>query len=123
MRYVAIDFTGADRTGVACAGCGAPTAMICDECLQASARHWWGAVQRTPEPASVSGGWCRLCHVGGATWCAICWPGAVVALRDDLGHPRASRPCMACCGEGLLPALHARKRLCRDCSGTGRVPA
>ena len=37
MKSAMIDVTGADRTGVPCAGCGAPTAMICDGCRQASA--------------------------------------------------------------------------------------
>ena len=37
MKSTMIDVTGADRTGVPCVACGAPTAMICDGCREAYA--------------------------------------------------------------------------------------
>jgi len=124
MKSTMIDVTGADRTGVPCVGCGAPTAMICDGCTQASALHWWAGPERCPEPADVSSGWCRLCHAGGATWCALCWPVAVVAARAELGRPAVTRPCAKCGGEGSFTEERAvHRRLCGGCAGSGRVPA
>jgi hypothetical protein len=124
MTPTLIDVSGADRTGITCEGCGAPTAMICDGCRQASALHWWAGAERLAEPAEVSSGWCRLCHLGGAAWCAFCWPAAVVATRAELGRPALSRPCTTCGGEGTREnGRVGARRACSACAGSGRVPA